>query len=81
MWIEIRDECIAMLADNVTPLAGVWIEITIVLTREHCHQSPPSRGCGSKLFHTWPHIKTNAVTPLAGVWIEIPQNHDLHSHG
>ena len=55
----------------VTPLVGVWIEIT---NNRHDHRNPlslPLWECGLKSFSYSPGYWFRSVTPLVGVWIEI----------
>ena len=56
---------------KVTPLAGVWIEISPGLCSVTKMSSLPSRECGLKFFYADYRQSDNRVTPLAGVWIEI----------
>ena len=62
--------CVA--APDVTPLAGVWIEIVKVARFTGSRKSLPSRECGLKYTRFHPDYGGVYVTPLAGVWIEIP---------
>ena len=55
----------------VTPLAGVWIEMSHTNAGGYAASSLPLRGCGLKLEMWNTHIQPILVTPLAGVWIEI----------
>ena len=56
---------------NVTPLAGVWIEIVPGGGRRRSPRSHPSRVCGLKCLELSLDRDRGPVTPLAGVWIEI----------
>ena len=56
---------------NVTPLVGVWIEMTLRLTLNMRAQSLPLWECGLKLVYCVYLSVDNNVTPLVGVWIEI----------
>ena len=57
---------------TVTPLAGVWIEITSNIgTNLVALLSLPSRECGLKWKVENAVERKEIVTPLAGVWIEI----------
>ena len=59
---------------QVTPLAGVWIEITDSQTTDSRKESSlPSRECGLKFDKKTDIRKAESVTPLAGVWIEIDE--------
>ena len=55
----------------VTPLAGVWIEITGYDENAEKGESLPSRECGLKYMMDDGMDEYDMVTPLAGVWIEI----------
>ena len=57
--------------DVVTPLAGVWIEITEHEAQLSALQSLPLRECGLKSSSIPGSHYRYPVTPLAGVWIEI----------
>ena len=60
------------VANMVTPLAGVWIEIILsnrFLAFGECHSPCGSVDWNSKGDFTY---QRKDVTPLAGVWIEIP---------
>ena len=71
MWIEIdRDVWLAFLED-VTPCAGVWIEIVFCFLLLLLVLSLPVRECGLKLSLHHSNICCVKVTPCAGVWIEI----------
>ncbi len=61
-------------AGNVTPLAGVWIEIYV-------EEADGQYGIVTPLAGVWIEMEDGAfrapeytVTPLAGVWIEIENN-------
>ncbi len=56
---------------DVTPLAGVWIEITKKTQRRSFGRSLPLRECGLKSEGKERDAQGRFVTPLAGVWIEI----------
>ena len=56
---------------NVTPLAGVWIEIKCYVCLINEILSLPLRECGLKFRMYMDGDYVQAVTPLAGVWIEI----------
>ena len=58
-------------ADQVTPLAGVWIEIGVWAVSADIIGSLPSRECGLKWDLMIANHVCEWVTPLAGVWIEI----------
>ena len=58
---------------NVTPLAGVWIEILDASHECGYMKSLPLRECGLKSTPSRVCISQIGVTPLAGVWIEIPE--------
>ena len=56
---------------NVTPLAGVWIEMAVTLDQNNFSGSLPLRECGLKSQGRKHPCISEEVTPLAGVWIEI----------
>ena len=56
---------------EVTPRAGVWIEISVITPMPAVRRSLPVRECGLKSI-TYPlSLCLRLVTPRAGVWIEI----------
>ena len=59
------------LTQEVTPLAGVWIEITDTSAGSWQNMSLPLRECGLKYNSFCTLLSLVFVTPLAGVWIEI----------
>ena len=59
------------LAEKVTPLVGVWIEIMTLLNRHMPKLSLPLWECGLKYRATKTYDDSVIVTPLVGVWIEI----------
>ena len=71
MWIEIESVWHCHGSERVTPLAGVWIEITAPGERTRREKSLPLRECGLKYRSRWKLRIGCIVTPLAGVWIEI----------
>ena len=71
MWIEILLYHTQSKHHNVTPLAGVWIEITYNKVNYDIDWSLPLRECGLKFAYDKADIERVKVTPLAGVWIEI----------
>ena len=56
---------------NVTPYAGVWIEIYSSLSVITISLSLPTRECGLKFITGASEAYEEGVTPYAGVWIEI----------
>ena len=56
---------------QVTPFAGVWIEIILWLHYTPFRASLPSRECGLKCGMRNSNMQGDIVTPFAGVWIEI----------
>ena len=66
------------ICNNVTPFAGVWIEISYQAEKYPPATSLPSRECGLKLLYTDVKLKIGGVTPFAGVWIEIASNSGRH---
>ena len=56
---------------DVTPLAGVWIEIFVIRIRDHPHVVTPLAGVWIEIARKRRNRGTCNVTPLAGVWIEI----------
>ena len=59
------------LGRSVTPFAGVWIEIKMILDGTKIKWSLPSRECGLKFRSPVYPCPGRRVTPFAGVWIEI----------
>ena len=57
---------------EVTPFAGVWIEILVFRQCKLFFPSLPSRECGLKCIPSQALPPVYPVTPFAGVWIEIP---------
>ena len=58
-------------SNDVTPYAGVWIEIVkIHKFREHGSVTPYA-GVWIEIYSDSQEFETNGVTPYAGVWIEI----------
>ena len=55
----------------VTPLAGVWVEISLGKLLPPWIQSLPLRECGLKSSFGCRFLYRIQVTPLAGVWVEI----------
>ena len=64
----IRDKISCII---VTPLVGVWIEITSLPFPQYIATSLPLWECGLKLSIHLPGTVGSLVTPLVGVWIEI----------
>ena len=57
---------------NVTPFAGVWIEICLFALLLYAGKwSLPLRECGLKYPVFTPQDQVLPVTPFVGVWIEI----------
>ena len=56
---------------EVTPLAGVWVEIGWKRYMGAAISSLPLRECGLKLGFRKGMETKRTVTPLAGVWVEI----------
>ena len=54
---------------RVAPHAGVWIETLVLSDLVNTLVSPPTRGCGLKLFGSQIAL-CRLVAPHAGVWIE-----------
>ena len=71
MWIEICQTSGISANPEVTPYAGVWIEILYALIRFIISLSLPTRECGLKSSGFSSDASTVIVTPYAGVWIEI----------
>ena len=72
MWIEIVSSSVRMESLNVTPFAGVWIEIRINFRLVNGHVSvTPFAGVWIEITNFCAIIGTTLVTPFAGVWIEI----------
>ena len=55
----------------VTPLAGVWIEITTLDVYTHKKPVTPLAGVWIEIESHRQELNEKIVTPLAGVWIEI----------
>ncbi len=55
----------------VTPLAGVWIEIALLLSEEETEIVTPLAGVWIEMGAIYTSYRTCPVTPLAGVWIEM----------
>ncbi len=73
MWIEIELIYGSDEEDKqVTPLAGVWIEISKVVGSFSKGDVTPLAGVWIEITITNAKISDATVTPLAGVWIEIP---------
>ena len=60
-----------MCRGTVTPLVGVWIEITIKTQLFREDGSLPLWECGLKFSMNINQNVYQSVTPLVGVWIEI----------
>ena len=60
------------LIHPVTPLAGVWIEISPYLQKSSTDQVTPLAGVWIEMSSVFSCPDVSIVTPLAGVWIEIP---------
>jgi len=72
VWIEIGLFASSVVAEDVTPLVGVWIEIKSVELSVSCLLSSlPSWECGLKFIKGHFRMAGTNVTPLVGVWIEI----------
>ena len=63
---------IGAIWNSVTPYAGVWIEISVMLAYNiNKSASLPTRECGLKSGSCSRKFQLMKVTPYAGVWIEI----------
>ena len=56
---------------QVTPLAGVWIEIKCTIAAAIRNYVTPLAGVWIEIMFFREHVSKNSVTPLAGVWIEM----------
>ena len=65
------DMDLALIIDDVAPLAGAWIEIEKEKISIQQQLSLPSRERGLKLVITKIGKNPIRVAPLAGAWIEI----------
>ena len=72
--LKFRTCFIFFCANFVTPLAGVWIEISGFYEKWVQPLSLPLRECGLKFRRIHKSGTAARVTPLAGVWIEIIQD-------
>ena len=59
---------------DVTPLAGVWIEITGLRLSSSASPVTPLAGVWIEIVCAGKQFSVENVTPLAGVWIEISYN-------
>ena len=72
VWIEMTLTGSAFETVVVTPLVGVWIEISFKLSKKSCGvASLPLWECGLKYIGCCNFSYSIFVTPLVGVWIEI----------
>ena len=55
----------------VTPLAGVWVEIRLLLHRQILPAVTPLAGVWVEIAQKCQSACDSMVTPLAGVWVEI----------
>ena len=61
-----------IICDDVTPLAGVWIEIKVVGSfSKGDFTVTPLAGVWIEISNVYFFCERLPVTPLAGVWIEI----------
>ena len=60
-----------ILRDYVTPLAGVWVEISKLHKSPRHVQVTPLAGVWVEIGHIRKCKSLHPVTPLAGVWVEI----------
>ena len=65
-WIEIRDFVNGHTVDDVAPLAGAWIEISIIKLFDKLLSSPPSRGAWIEILRQVVICILTGVAPLAG---------------
>ena len=59
-----------VIADIVTPHAGVWIETTEPKNAKTTYGVTPHAGVWIETPERWPLVRSIDVTPHAGVWIE-----------
>ena len=72
VWIEMTLTGSAFETVVVTPLVGVWIEISFKLSKKSCGvASLPLWECGLKYIGCCNFSYSIFVTPLVGVWSEI----------
>ena len=55
----------------VTPLVGVWIEISVEDAEKYAEQVTPLVGVWIEICIAVPEFSHSVVTPLVGVWIEM----------
>ena len=60
-----------MRMENVTPLAGVWIEMIHTQNAKEINYVTPLAGVWIEILLKKDMCSGREVTPLAGVWIEI----------
>ena len=56
---------------NVTPYAGVWIEIRLNIKESFLPYVTPYAGVWIEIGYTFMAERVSTVTPYAGVWIEM----------
>ena len=61
------------MAQQVTPLAGVWIEIWMASQNPLSRLVTPLAGVWIEIMRFSVLVGMSLVTPLAGVWIEIAE--------
>ncbi len=77
MWIEIARIRRLKAALSVTPLAGVWIEISKIFLKIYLTlEVTPLAGVWIEIAASAASRPAPMVTPLAGVWIEIVRRGD-----
>ena len=59
-------------SEQVTPFAGVWIEIHSQVAMDFMDLVTPFAGVWIEMEEKLPEKHPQRVTPFAGVWIEIP---------
>ena len=57
------------VAGEVTPLAGVWIEIAFTMRESDSRKVTPLAGVWIEITYIILHCTYRIVTPLAGVWV------------
>ena len=55
----------------VTPYAGVWIEIVLIISNVYLHLVTPYAGVWIEIKKELESVCEDDVTPYAGVWIEM----------
>ena len=70
--LKLLDQGMNKITQGVTPLAGVWIEISLLKRAIFVLLVTPLAGVWIEIVYLGGDYGPSKVTPLAGVWIEIP---------